>query len=78
MKDLLSCKNVKFLGIWEDPEGKYPPIPLFELQEESAEEWNRRAREKGVKHHENQRSDCCDDGQRRGSEQPLWVDEHFV
>lgn len=60
MNDLLNCKNIKFLGMWEDPEGKYPPIPLFELQEESAEEWNRRARLQ-ARHHENQakRRDEC-------------------
>ncbi|MBQ2997283.1 MAG: hypothetical protein IJE22_08660 [Oscillibacter sp.] len=42
--DLLQCKNVKFIKIWEDPEGVYPAMPLFEMTEEPAEVWNQRAK----------------------------------
>lgn len=42
MERLLRCKNVSFLGLWEDPEGVYPPMPLFELREDSVEEWNKK------------------------------------
>lgn len=42
MERLLSCKNVSFLGLWEDPEGVYPTMPLFELREDSVEEWNKK------------------------------------
>ena len=45
LKELLKCKNVKPLGLWKDPEGKYPPIPVFELTDPTADEWNARARE---------------------------------
>ena len=37
---LKTCKNVRALGMWIDPEGMYPPMPLFELEEMSAETWN--------------------------------------
>ena len=43
--ELAACKNVKFLGIWEDPEGVYPSMPMFEMSDEPAEVWNQRARE---------------------------------
>ena len=40
MKELLNCKNVKFLGMWTDPDGVYGRIPIFEIDEPSREEWN--------------------------------------
>lgn len=47
---LSACQNIKVLCIWEDTKGKYAPMPLFELQEESVEEWNRKAEEQRRKH----------------------------
>lgn len=47
---LKGCKNIRVLGVYEDPEGKYPPMPLFELVEETAEEWNRQCEEQRRKH----------------------------
>lgn len=44
--ELANCKNVKLLGLWDDPEGKYPTMPIFELREETAEEWNAKVRKK--------------------------------
>lgn len=42
---LMGCKNIKAIGVYEDPEGQFPPMPLFELAEETAEEWNRQCEE---------------------------------
>lgn len=50
MKLLMGCKNVKVLGMWHDPEGVYPPMPIFELTEPSVEELNRRAEEQRRKY----------------------------
>ena len=44
MEELLKCKNVKLLGMWTDPKGVYGKIPIFEINEPSAEEWNAKAR----------------------------------
>ena len=40
MNELLKCKNVTFVGLWEDPEGIFGTLPVFELNEPSPEEWN--------------------------------------
>jgi len=42
---LLQCKNVELESLWRDPERQYPIMPIFELADPPAEEWNRRARE---------------------------------
>lgn len=39
---LLNCKNIKVLGVYKDPDGAYPDMPLFELSEETPEEWNKK------------------------------------
>lgn len=58
MKELLNCKNVKILGMWKDPEGKFSPMPLFEINEDSAEEWNRKVREREKRHENKGRYKC--------------------
>lgn len=40
MKNLLDCANVTFVGLWEDPDGVYGTIPMFELSDLMPEEWN--------------------------------------
>lgn len=54
MRELLNCKNVKFLGMWTDPDGVYGRIPIFEIDEPSREVWNKKAKELR-EHHENER-----------------------
>lgn len=50
MQDLLKCKNVKFLGMWTDPDGTYGRIPIFEIDEPSCEDWNKKAKELRERH----------------------------
>ncbi len=36
LEALMACKNAKVLGLWTDSEGKYAPMLIFQLNEESA------------------------------------------
>ena len=38
------CKNIRFVGEWTDPDGRYPAMPLFEMADETPEEWNAKVR----------------------------------
>ena len=52
MQQLLSCKNVSLIGVWSDPKGVYGKIPVFEINEPTAEEWNEMCRRQFLKQHE--------------------------
>lgn len=47
---LKKCKNVSCVGVYHDPDGRYADMPLFEMREETAEEWNRECKEQRRKY----------------------------
>lgn len=46
MAELAACSNIRYIGIWKDPEGTFPAMPLFEMSDEPAEVWNEKVRKK--------------------------------
>ena len=39
MKTLLDCANVTFVGLWKDTDGVYGTMPLYEISDQTPEEW---------------------------------------
>ena len=37
---LEQCTNILSAGLWADPRGDYPRMPLYEIMDPPAEEWN--------------------------------------
>lgn len=37
---LEQCTNIRSAGLWADPQGEYPRMPLYEIMDPPAAEWN--------------------------------------